>query len=121
MNTKTLLAGTAIALFAGVPAGAWAAAPAAQDTAPAEQAADEKAPTDIDIVVTGTRIVRDGYTSPTPVTVATVEDLSKTTPSSIPDALNKLPQFQNSLSLGFWPAAARASKYRPRSSNFVGS
>lgn len=52
------------------------------------------------IVVTGTRIVRDGYNSPTPVTVATTEDLAKTTPSSIPDALNKLPQFQNSLSPG---------------------
>jgi outer membrane receptor protein involved in Fe transport len=53
-----------------------------------------------DIVVTGTRIVRDGYTAPTPVTVATVEDLVKSTPSNIPDALNKLPQFQNSLSPG---------------------
>ena len=52
------------------------------------------------IVVTGTRIVRDGYTSPTPVTVASTEDLARTTPSSIPDALNKLPQFQNSLSPG---------------------
>src|SRR5262249_37717064 len=50
------------------------------------------------IVVTGTRIVRDGYTAPTPVTVATTEELVKTTPSSLPDALNKLPQFQNSLS-----------------------
>jgi iron complex outermembrane recepter protein len=50
------------------------------------------------IVVTGTRIVRDGYTAPTPVTVATTEELIKTTPSSLPDALNKLPQFQNSLS-----------------------
>lgn len=53
-----------------------------------------------DIVVTGTRIVRDGYTAPTPVTVATTEDLVKTTPSGIPDALNKLPQFGNSLSPG---------------------
>ncbi|MEZ5735520.1 MAG: TonB-dependent receptor [Novosphingobium sp.] len=50
------------------------------------------------IVVTGTRIVRDGYTAPTPVTVATTEDLIKATPTNIPDALNKLPQFQNSLS-----------------------
>ncbi len=50
------------------------------------------------IVVTGTRIVRDGYTAPTPVTVATVEELVKSTPTNIPDALNKLPQFQNSLS-----------------------
>ena len=52
------------------------------------------------IVVTGTRIVRDGYTAPTPVTVATADDLMKATPASIPDALNKLPQFTNSLSAG---------------------
>jgi outer membrane receptor protein involved in Fe transport len=64
------------------------------------QTAEETEPeaSTADIVVTGTRIVRDGYTAPTPVTVATTEDLVKTTPSSIPDALNKLPQFQNSLS-----------------------
>ena len=52
------------------------------------------------IVVTGTRIVRDGFTAPTPVTVATTEDLIKATPTALPDALNKLPQFQNSLSPG---------------------
>lgn len=51
-----------------------------------------------EVVVTGSRIVRDGYTAPTPVTVATTEELAKTTPSSVPDALNKLPQFSNSLS-----------------------
>ncbi|MCB2078194.1 MAG: TonB-dependent receptor [Novosphingobium sp.] len=62
------------------------------------QDADENAADTGAIVVTGTRIVRDGYTAPTPVTVATTEDLAKSTPSSIPDALNKLPQFQNSLS-----------------------
>jgi iron complex outermembrane receptor protein len=51
-----------------------------------------------EVVVTGTRIVRDGYTSPTPVTVAPAAELVKTTPSNVPDALNKLPQFQNSSS-----------------------
>ncbi|AEG48674.1 TonB-dependent receptor [Sphingobium chlorophenolicum L-1] len=51
-----------------------------------------------DIVVTGSRIVRDGYTAPTPVTVASTEELAKTTPSGVADALNKLPQFNNSLS-----------------------
>ncbi|QDC39577.1 TonB-dependent receptor domain-containing protein [Sphingobium fuliginis] len=51
-----------------------------------------------DIIVTGSRIVRDGYTAPTPVTVATTEDLVKATPTNVPDALNKLPQFQNSSS-----------------------
>ena len=65
-----------------------------------EQGAQEAVEDGSAIVVTGTRIVRDGYTAPTPVTVATVEDLVKSTPSNIPDALNKLPQFQNSLSPG---------------------
>lgn len=51
-----------------------------------------------DIVVTGTRITRDGYTAPTPVTVATTEDLARIAPGSIPDGLNKLPQLQNSSS-----------------------
>lgn len=47
-----------------------------------------------EIVVSGSRIVRDGYTAPTPVTVARAEDLIKATPTNLPDALNKLPQFQ---------------------------
>lgn len=73
-----------------------AAVPAfAQDTGANDEAANSDA-----IVVTGTRIVRDGYEAPTPVTVATVEDLVKSTPTSIPDALNKLPQFQNSFGPG---------------------
>ncbi|NML04312.1 TonB-dependent receptor [Sphingomonas sp. G-3-2-10] len=48
------------------------------------------------IVVTGSRIVRDGYQAPTPVTVATSDDLLKAAPASIPDGLNKLPQFVGS-------------------------
>lgn len=67
----------------------------AQDAAVDDATADEAAAA---IVVTGTRIVRDGYTAPTPVTVATTEDLMKATPSGVADALNKLPQFSNSLS-----------------------
>ena len=83
-----LMAGTALAMSGQA---------FAQDTVP-QDAADEAA--DSSIVVTGTRIVRDGYTAPTPVTVATMEELVKSTPTNIPDALNKLPQFQNSLSPG---------------------
>jgi outer membrane receptor protein involved in Fe transport len=94
-----LLAG---ASMLGIAAPAMAQDTAPQTPAPAPQAAtaeteDSSAPAS-DIVVTGSRIVRDGYTAPTPVTVATTEDMLKITPSSVPDALNKLPQFQNSLS-----------------------
>ncbi|MFM5931146.1 MAG: TonB-dependent receptor plug domain-containing protein [Novosphingobium sp.] len=80
---SVLLAGSALAL---------------SSQAFAQQSADEENGADGPITVTGTRIVRDGYEAPTPVTVATTEDLAKSTPSNIPDALNKLPQFQNSLS-----------------------
>lgn len=82
----------------------WFAAPAfaqAEQAAPAAAATDQaapEAPAERDIVVTTSRIVRNGYTAPTPVMVASTEDLAKVTPSSIPDALNKLPQFSNSLS-----------------------
>jgi iron complex outermembrane recepter protein len=46
-----------------------------------------------DIVVTGTRITANGDNLPTPVTVASIEALLKTSPSNIPDGLNKLPIF----------------------------
>ena len=44
-----------------------------------------------EIQITGTRI-KDNRNSPTPITVVTTTELAKTTPSDIPDALNKLPQ-----------------------------
>ena len=81
--TAFLLASSALTL--AVPA--WA-----QDAA-AEDKAEESS-----IIVTGTRIVRDGYEAPTPVTVAMAEELLRSTPSGIADGLNKLPQFSNSLS-----------------------
>jgi iron complex outermembrane receptor protein len=49
-----------------------------------------------EIVVTGSRIVRDGYQAPTPVTVVATEQLARTAPGSIPDGLNQLPQFASS-------------------------
>lgn len=62
------------------------------DDAVAEDGNDEA------IVVTGTRIGRDGSQAPTPVTAVTAESLAQTAPSNIPDALNKLPQFTGSTS-----------------------
>ncbi|MEJ5979180.1 TonB-dependent receptor [Novosphingobium sp. PS1R-30] len=68
----------------------------------AQQAADAeetgaKAAGD-DIVVTGSRLITDGSSSPTQVTVVTNEVLLQTTPSSVSDAMRKLPQFANSSS-----------------------
>jgi outer membrane receptor protein involved in Fe transport len=64
--------------------------------APAAYAQDAAAPADDAveaIVVTGSRITSNGYQAPTPVTVATATELLKSTPTSIPDGLTKLPQF----------------------------
>jgi outer membrane receptor protein involved in Fe transport len=62
----------------------------------AQEAAEPNANAVEEVVVTGSRIVRNGNNAPTPVTVATVEALQTNTPSNIPDALNKLPAFAGS-------------------------
>lgn len=93
-------------LLVGVSAIAFAPAAAAQNaqTAPSAAAAnadqpqtnnrasrdDASAP---DVIVTGSRVVTNGNQAPTPVTVMPTERLLETTPSNIPDALNRLPQF----------------------------
>lgn len=51
-----------------------------------------------DIVVTGSRVISNGNNSPTPLTVLSTAKLQSTTPSNLPDALNKLPIFNNSSS-----------------------
>lgn len=45
------------------------------------------------VVVTGSRVITNSNNSPTPLTTVSAERLASTTPSSIPDALNKLPLF----------------------------
>src|ERR1041384_3557612 len=45
------------------------------------------------VTVTGSRVISDITLSPTPLTVVTAEQLQQTTPTNVPDALNKLPVF----------------------------
>ncbi|HTI66341.1 MAG TPA: TonB-dependent receptor [Caulobacteraceae bacterium] len=80
------------ALFGGISVMALATSALAQQAAGAAAASGEVE----SVVVTATRIQTNGYTAPTPVTVAPVAELLQTTPSNIPDALNKLPQFAGS-------------------------
>ena len=68
----------------------------AQDTAPAEQETADEAAAAGDIVVTGTRITRDGYDAPTPTTIVTAEQLDISSPTSVTQGLIKLPQFAGS-------------------------
>lgn len=83
------LALTRILLSASCLSGAAFAMPAMAQTAPAAAGVEE-------IQITGTRIVRDGYQAPTPVTVAGAEDLQAAAPISLLSALEQLPQLQGS-------------------------
>ena len=76
LSVTLLTAASALALSSA----AWA-----QNTAPTET-----------VVVTGSRVITDIRNSPTPITAVTTEQLQTTTPTNIPDALNKLPIFVGS-------------------------
>lgn len=85
-----LLSAASLPLAAGLGAQAQAAeAPAA--TAQAAPVIDE-------IVVTGTQILRDGYESPTPLTVVGVKDFEAAAPNNLSDYLGKMPALAGSTS-----------------------
>jgi len=67
--------------------GAYAQAAAANDASPGSVEA---------VVVTGSRVITNGFAAPTPVTVVTAEQMRATAPNSISDAINQLPQFKAS-------------------------
>lgn len=78
-----------------------------------EQTADQG------IVVTGTRIVRDGYEAPTPVVVASTDELVRSAPTNIADGLNKLPQFFGSRSNNGVTGSGSLSGLAPTSGNYL--
>jgi len=70
------------------------------------------------IVVTGSRVVTNGFSAPSPVTVLSGESLLTTTPSTIGEGLNKLPQFANSVrptSAQFGPESGASTQLNLRS------
>lgn len=48
------------------------------------------------VVVTGTQILRDGYKSPTPLTVLSIDEIERDAPTDVANFLNKIPGFANS-------------------------
>jgi iron complex outermembrane recepter protein len=90
------------------PAAAQQATPAAAQQAtpvvlpPADAAPPDNADT---ITVTGSRIVRDGYTAPTPVSVLSSQDIQAQAPPNIANFVNQLPAISGSSS----PASSTAS------------
>lgn len=89
MNMRSVLqAGVALA-----PVMALLAAGAAQ----AQQATP--APTQVEeVVITGSRIARTGFTAPTPTTMIGADEIAKKSPVNIADAVNQLPQLATSAS-----------------------
>jgi outer membrane receptor protein involved in Fe transport len=82
--TSALLAGASLALLGGQTF-AQTAAPAAEGTVEA-------------VMVTGSRIVRNGYDAPTPTAVVTAEEIQARAPANIADYVNQLPQLGNATS-----------------------
>jgi outer membrane receptor protein involved in Fe transport len=76
----------ALALLAGGGVAAMATLAEAQQ---AQSASEE-------VVVTGSRVIKNGNQSPTPVTVVPTDQLLAVTPGTISEALNMLPQFGGS-------------------------
>ena len=76
---------------------AMASTPAkAQSPQPAQQTS--QAPVVEEVVITGTRIVRDGYEAPTPLTVVTPEAIDAAAPENLADFVNKMPALVGSAS-----------------------
>ncbi|HWJ69028.1 MAG TPA: TonB-dependent receptor [Sphingobium sp.] len=109
-DRAALRLGTAIAALAAMLGTPMAAlAQGGQD----DGAGEERA-----IVVTGSRVIRDGFSAPTPVTVISGEQLLTSTPTTIGEGLNKLPQFANSIrpsSAQFAPESGAATQLNLRS------
>jgi len=104
-NRAARIAAVAAADAEGKPADATADATAADQAAPAlsdsPPVPDNKADTGAndslaEVLVTGSRVIKNGNQSPTPVTVVNVDDMAAVHPGTIADQLNDLPQFAGS-------------------------
>ncbi|MGE3334649.1 MAG: TonB-dependent receptor plug domain-containing protein [Rhodospirillaceae bacterium] len=88
VKARTLATTSAIAIIISSAA---VQSAAAQQAAPAPASIDE-------IVVTGSRVVRDGYEAPTPVSVLGADQLNAMANTNIADAVRQLPVFSNAVS-----------------------
>lgn len=68
-----------------------------------------------ELVVTGSRAIRDGAQAPTPVTVVSAEQLQSAAPGTIASALNQLPVFRGSST----PSSGGLSATGPNAGSFL--
>ena len=93
-----LLCSSAFAAIAGTGLPEAALAQAAAPSATAAPDAPEAVVPEKDIIVTGTRVVRDGYKAPTPTSVLGAAEIATKAPSNIADFVNELPSLSGSTS-----------------------
>ena len=93
-----LFSGTAgFAMAMATPASAQPAQPSGAAAAQPDQPATGQPQNGDDLVVTGTRVVRDGYQAPTPLTVLTREDIQNGSPTNnLADFVNEIPSLAGS-------------------------
>ncbi len=99
LSRRVRLTGTAsvIALLTATQVQASDAATAGQELVQVAQAGGQAPAAAVDeIIVTGTRVVRDGYEAPTPVSVVSSSDILAQAPVNIADVVNLLPSFAGS-------------------------
>lgn len=101
VNSRALLRAVLLSTSA-VAAAAVVAAPGqswAQAAQKDPKQSDASATSVSEVVVTGSRLVRDGTRAPTPVTVVSAEQLQLAAPRTITDGLLQLPVFKGSVSV----------------------
>ena len=107
-RSRMLLATSALALTIAAPAFAQTASPTpatsaatdqrATDAAAAPAVAEPAAAPAPDVVVTGSRTIKNGFAAPTPVSVISADQLLNAQPQTLSQGLTTLPQFRNSAS-----------------------
>ena len=116
MIRPVLFASACSAALIAVPAYAQSTADASAEVQVREDAAATAGgDTATNIVVTGSRAIRDGSQAPTPVTVMAAEDLAKAQPGLIGEAPNQLPSFRGSTR----PAGAFTGAVGPQSGSYL--
>lgn len=80
---------------------AWSPLALAQDATPSATAPQTAEPAPdagaAEITVTGTRIQRNGYSAPTPLTVLSSQDIEATAPANVADFVNDIPSLAGSV------------------------
>lgn len=97
MKRSLLYASASFAVFIGSSAQAQVAVPESGVNAAVQDVrSSTDATSDQDIVVTGSRTIKDGSRAPTPVTVVSAEQLQASAPGTVGEGLNQLPAFRGS-------------------------